>query len=76
MWSMSISKTRVFCATEPSIDRLKPSLRGLRVIRDVLGLHTGEFLTIGGLYERDGLSAETLGVGLLIIGKGDHGLFP
>jgi FMN phosphatase YigB (HAD superfamily) len=74
--AMGIRSDRVYCATDPSIDRLKPSPKGLSVILGELGLHAGECLMIGDRYERDGVSAESLGMRYLIIGKGDRGFFP
>lgn len=74
--AMGISSDCNFCATDPSIDQLKPSPRGLTAILDKLGLEARECLMIGDRYERDGRSAESVGMPYIIIGKGDKRFYP
>lgn len=74
--AMGIRSERSYCATDPSIDRLKPSPKGLSVIIDEFGIDARHCLMIGDRYERDGRSAEALGMPYLLIGKGERSFFP
>lgn len=74
--AMGIRCGRGYCATDPAIDRLKPSPRGLEVILDALGLRAVDCLMIGDREERDGRCAQAVGMPYRIIRKGDTTFYP
>ena len=69
--AMGMRSENAYSATDPSIDRLKPSPRGLQVIMADLGLRPGQCLMIGDRPERDGACAAAAGVPYRILGKGE-----
>ncbi len=69
--AMGIRCGRGYCATDPPIDRLKPSPRGLEVILEALGMPAADCLMIGDREERDGRCAAAAGMPYRIIARGD-----
>jgi FMN phosphatase YigB (HAD superfamily) len=71
--SLGLLVDGTYAATDPRINELKPSPRGLKLIMEDGDFSPGDILMVGDRMSRDGLSAENAGCDYIILPKSRSG---